>query len=810
MRKGKRHNRVLCAAAFMMAGIVALEQVTPAAEPTACHAETELPGAEPMACHTETELPAAEPIIHHTETDLGDTDDRGCGSYLEMPWELDVPAADPELSPSLADELLKGNGADCPGELAAEGDAAEAVESAYPAAYTESEALTEYFSKVLPPTRDQRPYEACWAYSSVALAEIYDIFHGGADAGSIDYSERHLAHYTYSQGNPQMYSQKVCADSVTVSGNTPDEQDLVILGRGGNIFDAAANLHRWRGLADERRAPYPVNDTGDSLPLEPAVQWSTDAEYDALSRLKDCYILNLRANPRLVKQYIRENGCVATSCFHTDQDETYYSESNHAYYCPDEKKTNHAITIVGWDDDYPRENFAITPSSDGAWLVRNSWAEGSTEMSVYSYFWLSYEDRSIADAAYVYIMQSSEEWADHNYYYDSQIHAISRYANREGGLRAANVFTAAGSARQEAVVSVSFQVSGFSAFFADGVFDYLIRVYTDLSDPACPDSGRLAATKEGVLSYPGIYTIPLDEPVLVDHDSQYAVVVMLDNGTQTVDQERDYCSERGEIVARAGRGAGQSYYSCAQNSPRWAEPASLTIVNPGSANSRVENLGNYCIGAQSVDMPDQSEEAENRETENRETENREAENGDESPGGQRSGQQRSPLADGESEIIPQGPGKEALSKENQKEQIRNILKKKGYKQNGDGASVTLVAPPDPNVTAFCVPAAVTAKGKTFKVTGIGAKAFAGCRKLKKVTIGANVTVIGAKAFYGCGRLKKITIRTLKLTRDRAGKKAFARIDKKAVFTLPRLTKKRKKEYGKLLKKMGIPKTAGIR
>lgn len=37
--------------------------------------------------------------------------------------------------------------------------------------------------------------------------------------------------------------------------------------------------------------------------------------------------------------------------------------------------TNHAVTIVGWDDNYPKENFAADnpPQGDGAWIIRNSW-----------------------------------------------------------------------------------------------------------------------------------------------------------------------------------------------------------------------------------------------------------------------------------------------------------------------------------------------------------------------------------------------------------------------------------------------------
>lgn len=60
-----------------------------------------------------------------------------------------------------------------------------------------------------------------------------------------------------------------------------------------------------------------------------------------------------------------------------------------------------------------------------------------------------------------------------------------------------------------------------------------------------------------------------------------------------------------------------------------------------------------------------------------------------------------------------------------------------------------------NYAKITVPATVKYKGVTLKVTYIGAKAFAGCRKLQQVKIGNNVTTIGNYAFSGCVSLKTV-------------------------------------------------------
>lgn len=93
------------------------------------------------------------------------------------------------------------------------------------------------------------------------------------------------------------------------------------------------------------------------------------------------------------------------------------------------------------------------------------------------------------------------------------------------------------------------------------------------------------------------------------------------------------------------------------------------------------------------------------------------------------------------------------------------------------------------------------------VKTIGKNAFAGCTKLKKVTINsAKLTTINAKAFSGCKSLKTIIIKSKVL--KKVGKNAFKGIHKKAVIKVPKA--KRTAYTKKVLKNKGQAKTVKIK
>jgi hypothetical protein len=101
-----------------------------------------------------------------------------------------------------------------------------------------------------------------------------------------------------------------------------------------------------------------------------------------------------------------------------------------------------------------------------------------------------------------------------------------------------------------------------------------------------------------------------------------------------------------------------------------------------------------------------------------------------------------------------------------------------------------------------VAATVAYRGYTFRITAIGDKAFAKCKKLTKVTVGANVKKIGKSAFDGDKKLKTLVLQSTSITS--IGKNAFRKTVKKMKVTL---AKKKYRKYKKMLKKAGVNRRA---
>ena len=90
---------------------------------------------------------------------------------------------------------------------------------------------------------------------------------------------------------------------------------------------------------------------------------------------------------KTIKTHIMTNGGLYTTI-------TIPDNINH--YCSDDCTQNHSVTIIGWDDEYKKENFKSKtgkqPEHDGAYIAINSWGK---EWGNNGLFYISYDDENV-------------------------------------------------------------------------------------------------------------------------------------------------------------------------------------------------------------------------------------------------------------------------------------------------------------------------------------------------------------------------------------------------------------------------------
>ncbi len=245
----------------------------------------------------------------------------------------------------------------------------EKIKGLMPSAYHVTGSYLEPSGAALPPSyrskitdvRDQGSYNTCWAFANIAAFEAFLIQDG---KGVNDLSENHLAWWSTEEYNSDGYGWQF--------------EDLDF---GGYSMIGAGYLASWQGAKLEEDLPYSTY--GNYLPD------NMDDGYIPYNVTGITYVAN---DITSVKTAIRNYGGVATSYSSADK---YYNSDKSAYYQPEGPYYGgHAITIVGWDDDYSKTNFKETPPDDGAWLVKNSWGDYMCEDGL---MWISYYDLYLLD-----------------------------------------------------------------------------------------------------------------------------------------------------------------------------------------------------------------------------------------------------------------------------------------------------------------------------------------------------------------------------------------------------------------------------
>ena len=368
-----------------------------------------------------------------------------------------------------------------------------------------------YKTANLPDVRDQGSYGVCWAFSTISLIET-NLIKKNLVSNDIDLSELHLVNYTYNCVNDPL-------GGLEGDINKFDTSRGSVMQYGGNVEMAANSLLDWEGAVNEDVVPYTIEYVRqvENNQLDDSLAYGKD-----VAHVQNFYRVNTTSKED-VKKAVMDYGAVSISYWSdqsSDWSTQYYNSLTAAYYCPEGRTTNHAVNIVGWDDDYSSDNFATKPEGNGAWIVRNSWG---SEYGKDGYFYLSYYDKSIYSVGYTLEAELSDNY-NNNYQYDGAM--LYGYMGYGGSNKYSNIFEAkANLGGSENIKAVSFMTGSSTNL------NYTVSVYTNLSDDTNPESGTLAAQKSGVTTYDGMYTVVLDSSVNINEGKKFSVVVEVNSNS---------------------------------------------------------------------------------------------------------------------------------------------------------------------------------------------------------------------------------------------------------------------------------------
>ena len=362
---------------------------------------------------------------------------------------------------------------------------------------------TTFSSKI----KNQSSTGSCWAFSTTSALEYYV---GKNYQLSFEYSPRHIVYSSVRS---------------FLNGETNEFGFNRLPSDGGNFFTSTNYFAN--GLGPVLESDMPFEDNEDTIDISEIqgkeVQLDindTILKFDSTSG-SACTDSEIEE----IKKYIYQYGSVVMSTYMTTSSK-YYNSITGGFYYNGTASTNHAVLFIGWDDNYSKDNFASTnkPSSDGAWIVQNSYG---TSFGDAGYYYISYEDVHVCD--FYMVIKGMDQSVENNVYSLDTLGFNTFYGLTSGGVSytsayAMNVFTKE-AGKKEVLKEVTFGSVGegeYTIYYTEG----------NGQDKAVSEMTLIGS---GSLEYLGYVTHSLDEALLIGEDvTDFSIVVFFNMKSSTV------------------------------------------------------------------------------------------------------------------------------------------------------------------------------------------------------------------------------------------------------------------------------------
>lgn len=392
--------------------------------------------------------------------------------------------------------------------------------------------------------KDQMQTESCWAFSANTSLETYLALNNK----TYNFSERHLEYNTAKN---------------FINGTNPDALNRNI-GDGGYPTTAFTYYSRGSGPILEEDMPFENNENPikiDELPTKEPIQKVDNMVYlpNIYKRIENGNIIYEDASGEAyttneitqirnqIKEHIMSYGGISVS---VNANTTYLNTNTGAYNLDiDGIYANHAVTIIGWDDTYSKDNFLSEhkPTTDGAYIVLNSWGKnwGTTYGGSWKgngIYYISYEDFLVETSMRGVTSVSDIEY-DNLYQYDT-----SEMYGTINVKYAANVFTAEKNEKLTEVMIGTWTNQTCNVYINTKGDDLNINNLTKIAN--------------NVTLRPGYNTIEINSDINILKGNKFAIVVEIQDGTTCIGIENN-CG----YFSNATSNAEESYVS--SNGTTW-------------------------------------------------------------------------------------------------------------------------------------------------------------------------------------------------------------------------------------------------